>query len=783
MPNPPGYQRFFAELKRRKVFRVAAGYGAVAFVVIQVADVMFPRIPLPDWTISFVVWLCILGFPVAVVMAWVFERTSEGLRRTEQAAESEIDEIVAQPAARRWPSGLAALAGTALLVAGVWAAWQVAAPTSVEVAEARLAVFPFGVSSSSTDLEWLNEGLPTILSQNLFEPGETETVDPVRVINSTDRGQGQSLDVAAAGAVARRLGAGRFVVGSVQGAGGRVRINAGLYALRDSIHSITRGEVEGDTTELFGLVDRLTAQLLGGTEEFGAANRELVRTAAHTTDSLPALKAYLEGEKHLRDGELDEARESFLLAVESDTTFALAMYRNAFTHALDYGYEEATELAERAGRHAYHLSEYDRQALEAFSKNLAGEIRQAEREYRELIRAYPSRLDARVLLALLLADYEPMRGRSLDAAAELFAELREADPGYLCLECLGQSIFLRSRDYVALTEHWLEMARLEPDSTEAAREIPRAEAFLALATGDSAGWATARRDVLPTLESGQYGFFWVALGTGRPALADTLLREDFADLGLGRERRWMDFARGRWSQAYEQIAEEEQPESIPGLYWRRVVYTPLDARIPGIDAYVEQALALDSTTATGAHAELYEHGQLFTAALLSLQAGNTEAALQLADSIATLPVDSTFAPVTRNAVRTIRGETALRTDDIATARTELDALEWEVSPVGRHMLTDHFGIERAHFLRAEAAWRDGDVEAAQRWFDQSLTNNSDYSLIELRRGQIQEALGNLEQARLHYARVVEALEPAEEELIPRRDEARSRLAALLEAGS
>jgi len=59
------HQRWFAELKRRRVFRVVAVYGAMAFLVMEVADLVFPAIPLPAWTVSLVVWLAILGFPFA----------------------------------------------------------------------------------------------------------------------------------------------------------------------------------------------------------------------------------------------------------------------------------------------------------------------------------------------------------------------------------------------------------------------------------------------------------------------------------------------------------------------------------------------------------------------------------------------------------------------------------------------------------------------------------------------------------------------------------------------
>jgi hypothetical protein len=81
----PGYQRFFAELKRRRVFRVMAVYGAVAFVILQVADIALPGLGLPEWTITLILALTLLGFPFAVVLAWAFDMTPEGMQRTADA--------------------------------------------------------------------------------------------------------------------------------------------------------------------------------------------------------------------------------------------------------------------------------------------------------------------------------------------------------------------------------------------------------------------------------------------------------------------------------------------------------------------------------------------------------------------------------------------------------------------------------------------------------------------------------------------------------------------------
>lgn len=142
--------RLFAELKRRKVFRVMAAYGIIGFGIIEAAEAIFPRVALPDWTVTFVVWLTLLGFPIAVILTWAFDSTPEGVKRTADATEEEISEIIAQPASKRWMPGLLALAGVALLFGGWWMGRQGTGPDrdlgvqGVQAAEfRRVAVLPF----------------------------------------------------------------------------------------------------------------------------------------------------------------------------------------------------------------------------------------------------------------------------------------------------------------------------------------------------------------------------------------------------------------------------------------------------------------------------------------------------------------------------------------------------------------------------------------------------------------------------------------------------------------
>ena len=84
-----GISEFVGELRRREVIKVAAIYAGLAWLVLQFADIAFPRLGLPDWTITFVLVIAALGFPFALVFAWIFERTSDGLKVTAPASEEE----------------------------------------------------------------------------------------------------------------------------------------------------------------------------------------------------------------------------------------------------------------------------------------------------------------------------------------------------------------------------------------------------------------------------------------------------------------------------------------------------------------------------------------------------------------------------------------------------------------------------------------------------------------------------------------------------------------------
>src|SRR5690349_18525393 len=338
-------------------------------------------------------------------------------------------ETRAAPARQRSVPVVLALGALALgLALGTWLVLRrssAAAPPSAS----RLAVLPF--SPATGPFGYLAEGMVDLLSRNLNGVGEQATVDPGRVMSAVGGEKGGVGDAEHGREIARRLGAGRFIMGSVHAAGARLRIQAQLY--QDGAEApapIAQASVEGDSTALFALVDQLSAQLLvSGTQGQGA---RLARTASLTTASLPALKTYLDGERNLRAAQFDSAVTGFQAATAQDSTFALAYYRLAVASAWAGRMGMLAPSITRALALAGRMGERDRALLVAFAEMARGNPEEAERRYRRILEIYPDDLEARFQLANVLYSYNAPRGRSPGEAREHYDRVLEVDPKFIC---------------------------------------------------------------------------------------------------------------------------------------------------------------------------------------------------------------------------------------------------------------------------------------------------------------------------------------------------------------
>ena len=332
----------------------------------------------------------------------------------------------------RFAPRVALAAGGALAAAAiVWAVWGRA--SVAEAAPARLAVLPFAVHGSES-FSYLRGGMVDLLTRNLDGLGAYRTVDVATVLTNAQAGGKQATPMEPR-ALAKRLDAGVYIVGSVHVNGARMRMQADLFEQNASGESVARASAEGDTAAVFALVDSLTVGLVASQSR--APGARLTATAAKTSHSLSALKSYLEGEQQLRSALYDSAAHYFRQAITADTGFALAHYRLAVSNGLlasrmGARWEPALSASARALRFADRLGARDSLLLEAYDAYVHGRADDAERRYRAILEQYPEELEAKFLLAETLMRYNPPRGRSIVEAEAVYLDMARLDQRFFC---------------------------------------------------------------------------------------------------------------------------------------------------------------------------------------------------------------------------------------------------------------------------------------------------------------------------------------------------------------
>ena len=278
-------RNLFAELKRRNVYKVAVAYAVVAWLLIQIATQVFPFFEIPNWAVRLVVLLLIIGFPVALVLAWAFEITPEGIKRTEDVDHS-------QPTTHRTGRTLDFLIIAVLLVIiGVFAyqRFGLSQKTSVSVSaipEKSIAVLPFENRSEDKANAYFADGIQDEILTRLSKIADLKVIS--RTSTQHYKSAPENLPE-----IARQLGVAHIVEGSVQKSGAAVRVNVQLIKAANDSH-LWADTFDRKLTDIFSvesevakaIADQLRAKLTGQEEQV---------IAAKPTDNPEAYDAYLRG--------------------------------------------------------------------------------------------------------------------------------------------------------------------------------------------------------------------------------------------------------------------------------------------------------------------------------------------------------------------------------------------------------------------------------------------------------------------------------------------------------
>ena len=351
--NPPN---FFAELKRRNVYKVAVAYAVVGWLVMQVSATIVPALHLPDGITTAVVVLVLLGFPVALVLAWAFEMTPQGIKRTENVGP---DEVIPQWSSRKF----AALIVVIALGAAALLAYQLFRPRSPSLSPAEtsgfslksIAVLPFENLSDDKNAAYFADGIQEEILTKLAGIADLKVISRT----STAKYKTKPEDLKT---VSQQLGVSTVLEGSVQKSGEKVRVNVQLIDAGADTHLWAR-TYDRDVKDVFAVESEVAQEIADALQAKLSPNEANTLTTAPTKNS-EAYDLFLKGEYEAREGEtslqgeaMDRAAGWYRQAIARDPNFALAIARLVqcrmlhhwyFEHLPDAELEELKETAEHA---------------------------------------------------------------------------------------------------------------------------------------------------------------------------------------------------------------------------------------------------------------------------------------------------------------------------------------------------------------------------------------------------------------------------------------------------
>ena len=304
-------KKFFTELKRRNVYKVAIAYAVVAWLLMQAASILFPTFEAPPWTMKVFVAVTALGFPIALIIAWAFELTPEGLKRTKIA--DELPKKSARSRAWIYVVVIAGVISVSLFFLGRYTATSKQS-VSVELSAKSIAVLPFVDLSQAKDQEYFCDGISEEILDALAK------VEGLRVVARTSSFsfKGKNADMSE---IAQKLNVQNVLEGSLRREGNRIRITAQLINARNGFH-IWSDTFERELQGVFAVQDEITRSIVDALKI-----KLAVAPPVRTPESTEAYDLYLKGLYYSNKSDEENLRKSLIFfqqALDKDPNFARA---------------------------------------------------------------------------------------------------------------------------------------------------------------------------------------------------------------------------------------------------------------------------------------------------------------------------------------------------------------------------------------------------------------------------------------------------------------------------
>jgi adenylate cyclase len=482
---------FFAELKRRNVYKVAVTYAVVGWLLVQVATQVFPFLEIPNWVVRLVIALVVVGFPIALVIAWAFEATPEGIKRTEVA-----DAKHEHSHGKIWI--YLVIIGAAISIGLFFVGRYSAQRTSIEsgrpggpsVPEKSIAVLPFVNMSADKNDEYLSDGV----SEELITALSKITGLQVKARTSSFAFKGKNEDIQKIGEL---LHVSHLLEGSVAKAGNKLRITAQLIQASDGNH-LWSDTYDRDMQDIFAVRSEV-AQQVAATLKIRLLGEEKKQLDKKPTENLEAYNLYRQGRYYgdnVSEEGIKKALPFFQQAIQKDPRFALAYAGMADTYvAAADAFIAPREAFSKAKEAALKAIELDDTLAEAHASlgllhyHYDWDWTAAEKEFKRALVLNPQSAWGYALYAQFLGGM----GR-VDEANDQGRRALEIDPLSVTARwCLGWAFLNAGRSDEAI-EQISKAMELNPNSAWARTFLGRAYLAKGMQQRGIEEMETARRD-------------------------------------------------------------------------------------------------------------------------------------------------------------------------------------------------------------------------------------------------------------------------------------------------
>ena len=336
---------FLEELKRRKVFRVAATYAVVAWILMQIGEVTFPALNIPEWVMSTLVLVLLAGFPIAVIFAWIFDKTPQGYIKTDALKAGNITESNAKVDEQPFYLQKRNIVLATGVIIGILIGTYSGNSFKNSIDKKSIAVLPFDNYSTAPEDQYFSDGITEVIIAHLAKIKDFTVISRTSVMGY--KGTTKSLKE-----IGKELGVAHILEGSVQREGNEIRIVSQLIETKSDKH-LWAETYDEKMNSLFAVQSDIAKKIASAmeTEISGDVER---RIDERPTENLVAWDYYLKGIEFTitsnREDDLGKSQDFFDKAFELDSEFGSALARSAHIDLLFYwlGYDHVQSRINKA---------------------------------------------------------------------------------------------------------------------------------------------------------------------------------------------------------------------------------------------------------------------------------------------------------------------------------------------------------------------------------------------------------------------------------------------------